>query len=233
MRLKAWVNKIWPAYAFWPTVAVFTLNTLAYTVSKLFNQNFTHYDLSISLDSKIPFVPWFVIFYVIAYAQWAWNYFFHARAGREEFYHIIITDLMAKMVCLIFFTVMPTVMVRPEITGNTLWDWGLKIIYFVDTPTNLFPSVHCLASWLAFRASLLMKNMPKWYPVCQLIISLLVFASTVLIKQHLFLDTISGVLLVEICWFIARRFSLWRIVKIFETKEIRAQFSQKEEEGKC
>ena len=223
MALKSRLNALWPAFAYLPSLVVFLYNTLVYTCSKAVNYNLRHYDLTTCLDTQIPFVSWFIIFYVLAFAQWVWNYFFHARAGKENFYHIVVSDIIAKTVCLILFLALPTSIVRPEIVGNSFFDDLVKLIYFVDTPTNLFPSVHCLASWLCCRAAFLMKKAPWWYKWLQLIITLLVFASTVLIKQHFLVDIVAGVLAVELGWFLSKRFSLWRFVKILETPKFRKQ----------
>ena len=59
-----------------------------------------------------------------------------------------------------------------------------------------------------------MKKAPKWYPLVQLVFSLFVFASTVFVKQHFFIDIIAGVLFVEIGFAISKHFSVW---KIFDT----------------
>jgi len=224
MSFKSKLNKIWPSFAYIPSLFVLAYNTFVYTCSKAVNINLEHYELTTCLDTQIPFVSWFIIFYVLAFAQWVWNYFFHARSGRENFYHIIVTDIIAKTICLVFFLALPTRIVRPEIVGNNFFDNFVKLIYFLDTPTNLFPSVHCLASWLCCRAAFSMKKASWWYKWLQLILTLLVFASTVLIKQHFLADIVAGVLAVELGWFLSKRFSLWRVVKILETPKIRQQF---------
>ena len=96
-------------------------------------------------------------------------------------------------------------MTRPEITQTgpfyTLVSW----MYFIDTPMiNLFPSIHCLESWICFRESIHLKDIRKWYAPFSFVFTMLVFASTVLIHQHVLIDIPAGVLVAEIGLLICR-----------------------------
>ena len=57
-----------------------------------------------------------------------------------------------------------------------------------------------------------MKKMPSWYKPFTLVFSLLVFASTVLLKQHLLIDIAGGILVAEVCIQIAARTKIGRKV---------------------
>ena len=222
--LKTWKNRIefiMPRYAYIPVISVFGANCFAYYGTKLLMQHATHRDLSIGIDAWIPFVPFFVSFYILAYVQWVWSYVFHSREDRVACYQFASADIIAKLMCLVCFIVIPTEIVRPEITGNGIWDTLTRFIYASDTPRNLFPSIHCLESWVCFRSALQMKRVPRWYVWLQLVFSLCVFASTVLIKQHFFIDIFAAVAAVEIGWFLSRRFRLWRFFEKIELPSVR------------
>lgn len=220
-RFWAWIEWIMPRYTYVPAIAVVLCNTLAYYGSKLLAANAVHHDLSIGIDAWLPFVPFFVSFYVLAYVQWFWNYIFHGRLGREICYHIVTADVIAKLICMVFFLALPTEIDRPEITGGGIWNFLTGLIYASDTPRNLFPSIHCLESWLCFRASLLVKGAPRWYAPFQFVFTLGVFASTVLIKQHFVIDILAGVAVVEIGWFLSKKLSLWRVFEKIELPSVR------------
>ena len=178
--------------------------------------------MSIFIDDRLPFVSFFVLFYVLAYGQWFWHYVYHYRQSREACYHYATVDLLARIFCLVFFLALPAEIQRPEVTGDGIWDAITRWIYESDTPHNLFPSIHCLASWLAFRAALERKGAPRWYAPAQLVFSILVFASTVLIKQHFVIDIPVSILLCEVALFLAGRCGLWRVFYKLQTPSAKA-----------
>lgn len=212
MKLKNNEGKIFPKFAYIPVILVIVFNCLTFWGSKLITQNAHHYDLSTPLDYMLPFSPCFMFFYILAYFQWVWNYVYHTRLGREKYYHIVTVDLLAKTFALFLFIVMPAEITRPEVSGNGFWENVTRLMYSIDTPTALFPSYHCLESWLCFRAALMVKDAPRWYAPFQLILTLFVFASTVLVKQHFIVDVFAGIAVVEIAWFLSKRFHLWRFL---------------------
>ena len=219
--IKRFVLRILPAYAFVPAILAVSCNFIAYYIPKVVLRDAVHYDLSIFIDDLIPFLPWFIFFYILAYGQWASNYIYHAHAGREIFYHMATAVIIAKMVSMVFFLVLPTEIVRPEVTGGGLWNELTRMIYAADTPRNLFPSLHCVESWAVYRMARKMKSAPRWYAPLQLFLSVMVFASTVFVKQHFFIDIFAGILAVELGWFLSRRFRLWRIFEWIELPCVR------------
>ncbi len=191
-------KKIIPGYARLPLLAVLFTNCFIYYIAKILAAGLEHHSILISLDSLIPFCPFFVVFYVIAYAQWVLGYVSAARDGKELFFWMVSANIAAKIICLIIFVAFPTEMERPEITGGGFFNWLTAIIYRFDTPVNLFPSIHCLESWLCVRAALRSKDRRGVFKLITAVIALLVFASTVFIKQHAVLDIIGGVAVAEL-----------------------------------
>jgi hypothetical protein len=230
-KIRRLLNFILPLYAYIPMLLALGSNMLVYFATKPFVSSMEHYDLSIFLDEKLPFVPFFISFYVLAYVQWAWHYIYHYRKSREACYHYATTDMIARLICLACFLVIPAEIVRPELTGGGLWNWITGLIYAADSPHNLFPSIHCLASWLCFRAALEMKDAPRWYAPAQLVFSIGVFASTVLVKQHFVVDIFGGIAAVEIAWFLSRRLRLWRFLEAIELPAVRRERAHPQKDG--
>ncbi|MBQ9760272.1 MAG: phosphatase PAP2 family protein [Clostridia bacterium] len=230
-RLKSVIDFILPKYAYVPIVAAVGTNMLVYFATKPFVSQAEHYDLSIFIDDRLPFVPFFILFYVLAYLQWAWHYIYHYRKSREDCYHYATADVIAKLLCLVFFLALPAEIERPTLTGDGFWEYLTGLIYAADSPHNLFPSIHCLASWLCFRSALEIKTAPRWYAPAQLVFSLLVFASTVLVKQHFFVDIFAGIAVVEIAWFLSRRLRLWRVFEKIELPFVRRADTNLKKDG--
>ena len=78
-----------------------------------------------------------------------------------------------------------------------MFGWILGVVYRCDSPLNLFPSVHCVESWFDARIALAEKGCPRWLKIAMPVMTALVFASTVLVKQHYLIDILGGVLAAE------------------------------------
>ena len=198
MVLKRKFDELLPPYTRIPLLSMMCLNGLVYFATRLVTRNLTHYDLSLSVDHSIPFVPAFVVVYVLSYIQWTVGFILIARDSRELCGRVISGELIAKLICLILFLLVPTTMTRPAVTSDGFFNTIVGYIYKLDAPDNLFPSIHCLESWVCFRGAMQMKKVGPWYRYVTLLFSLSVFASTVLIKQHLAVDIVAGILVAEI-----------------------------------
>jgi len=137
--MRAKIDWLLPKYARWPLLLVFIMNTVVYVApSRLFVTDVARYDLTIALDVMLPCVPFFLLFYVLAYVQWAGSYIFHSHDSVRLCYHLAAADIIAKLLCLMFFIFLPTQMARPEAEGSGLFGWGLRLVYAIDNPVNPF-----------------------------------------------------------------------------------------------
>lgn len=202
------IEKIIPRYGIGPVLAVIGFNLFTYYVTKFITSNWKHYDISIPLDDAIPTLSIFVIVYVLAYVQWVVGYVMIARDSKGLCFEYCGAELIAKAICFVVFITFPTVMIRPDIVGTDFCSWLLNFIYQADAPTNLFPSIHCLESYLVARAAFSQKNVGTGYKVTMAMATVLIVASVVLVKQHVILDVISGIIVVEIGLFIAKKLKL-------------------------
>ena len=162
--------------------------------------------LALPIDDAIPFVNWFIFFYVLAFGQWALQWLFLAAEGEPLLTRYIRAEIMGKVIGLLFFVIMPVTMTRPTDTGTGLCGWLTGFIYSIDIPTRLFPSMHCFLAWIWFRAVLESRNMSrgvKWFTG---VLTVLICASTLFVKQHLFVDVPAGIAMCELCLHFSR---LW------------------------
>ena len=77
--------------------------------------------------------------------------------------------------------------------------------------------------WFCFRAALSQKKTGRVYPWITFIASLMVFSSVVLVKQHVLVDIIGGILIFEVAMLLTRKhdlsgFYIWLDRKIFRGK---------------
>ena len=221
MRLKNILDKQFPIFARMPALYVIGIDFLTYYGTRPLLSGRESYELPLSIDGMIPLVPAFVVIYFLAYVQWVHGIVYLARAGRERYYHIVTSTIIALLICMVAFLAFPVTIARPEITGDGIFERLTAFMYASDTPQNLFPSLHCLLSWTVFRGSLYVKREPKWRKFAQLIMTLLVFASTLFVKQHYFVDILAAIIAVEIGYFLSSRLRIWRVLEMVELPCVR------------
>lgn len=204
-----------PEYSVFPLILVVVWNQLVYSGAMFLTKNWTHYNFELGIDQKIPFVPWTVSIYLLCYLFWIVNYILCARQDKSSAYRFLFADILAKAVCLVFFLAIPTTNVRPVISGHTIWEEIMRLVYHIDSASNLFPSIHCLVSWFCFIGVRKQKQIPAWYRAASCVMAIAVFISTLTTKQHVIVDVIGGVVLAEICYYITGR------MKIFNTLRAR------------
>ncbi len=180
-------------------------NQIVYLGGNLIARSLPHHNLEICLDQLVPFLPWTVFIYFGCYFYWAVNYTLCARQKKALAYRFFCADFLAKTVCLVLFILLPTTNIRPSVNGQTIWDNLMRLLYQIDAPSNLFPSIHCLVSWLCYIGIRGKQNIPKWYRCSSCLMAAAVFLSTLTTKQHVFWDVAGGVLLAEVSYWLAGR----------------------------
>lgn len=206
-KIKRWrIFKIFPLGTIVPYTCVFLYQCIVYFFTELYvNQLSYKFDLSLSLDKKIPVIPGYIYIYFSCYLFWIANILLSGKISKEHFYKIITTSFLSITICGIIFVFFPTTIQRPEIKVVNLSTFLLHYLYCIDHPVNLFPSIHCLSSWLAYIAIRGQKQIPIWYRMFSLFFAISVFISTQVLKQHYLLDVVAGIVLVESVWQFQKR----------------------------
>ena len=212
------LTRILPAYGVFPVIFSFVFNCLVYSGSRMIAGGWYHHNIETGVDRSIPFVPEFLVIYFGCYVFWAVNYILSAMQDRRSVYQFFTGDFISRCVCLVSFLAFPTTNTRPLITGSGLWNQAALWLYSIDAADNLFPSIHCLVSWFCYLGIRGRKEIPRWYQSVSMVIALLVFASTLLTKQHVIVDVAGGILLADFCFFIGRKTDLYRIYERFGSR---------------
>lgn len=206
-KFREWYRKtvgiIIPEFAVLSLIACFMVNGFVYWGAQLLMKEKYHYDFTSKLDNQIPFVKEWVAIYLVCYVFWAFNYILVVREGREKWFRFAFADILARFVCGIIFVILPTTNIRPVVAGNDIFSMLMRFVYQIDLPSNLFPSIHCLVSWFCFIGIRRSKKVPLWYKVFSCIFAILVFLSTQFTKQHYLIDIAGGIIIAELCYYIA------------------------------
>ena len=202
-KIRFFREKYLPLWSILPLISIFVLNCLIYWGSSALTAGRYHFDFTMAFDREVPLLPVFVWFYILAFPFWAVGYLLAARRGKDMFYRFVATDLTIHFICFICFILIPTTNIRPEIPGNTLSEKILALVYSLDggnSPSNLFPSIHCYVSWMCWKGVEGSEKVPKWYQRFSLIFAILIIISTQVLKQHYIVDAAAALLLVEFFW---------------------------------
>ncbi len=201
-----------------PLLLTVVWHCAVYYVPRLFPPLFAPHAIALPLDRKIPLWTPMSAVYLLAYVQWAINWILLAKQSRDLRSRTLAGEMLAKLFCMILFVVVPTTMTRPEIAGTGFFDRMTAWIYRLDAPTNLLPSIHCLESWVCLRVALQAKGLPRWYLPLTAVFSLLVFASTLLVRQHVLVDLPAAILVLELGMLLARATHFDRVFAWMEAR---------------
>lgn len=183
-------------------------NESVYLGTKVITKDWYHFDMTLPVDDLVPFLPWTVSIYFGCFVVWGINYFLCALQEKETRDRFFLGDVLAKVGCLIGFLLLPSTNVRPEITEPGLWGFVMEFLYQIDSAENLFPSIHCLVSWMCWIGVRKDPHVPKAYRWFSLLMAVAVCISTLTTRQHVIVDVIGGVFLAEFCYWLAGRGNL-------------------------
>ena len=181
---------------------------------------FTPFLPKIALDDMIPLISVFIIPYVWSYAYWAMGPMAVSLCDKQHFADYMAANLVSCLAGTLALAFFPTYMDRVAeglyaISENpTVFDKLRLFWYSLDgseTAYNLLPSFHCINSTLCFLGVAGRSELPKWFRIYSLITTLLIYASTVFVKQHYFLDIVTGVALGALAYFICKKFHWGRM----------------------
>lgn len=176
-------------------ITLLLLNCVVYWGAMAINSRRELLDITTVFDRWLPFDSRWVVVYLGSYLFWAVNYILLSQG--TDWYRVMTAEIVAKLVCGAFFLLIPATNIRPENLGSGIWDRVMGAVYAMDQPTNLFPSIHCLESWICYRALGKRLDVPKWYRDFSAVFAVLVCISTLLTKQHVLADVLAGVFLAE------------------------------------
>lgn len=168
-------------------------------------------DIHCFVDDWIPFQEIFVIPYMLwfFYVAAVIIYLYFQREHLEDYYHCIITLLLGMSTCLLIYYLFPNEQnVRPaHFAHPNIFTDIVSFIYASDTKTNVLPSIHVynsVAIHVALATSHNFRNRKAWKNA-SLILCVLICFSTMFLKQHSFLDVITGLLVYVIYYFLVYR----------------------------
>ena len=156
------------------------------------------------IDNYIPFIKGFIIPYELWYFYVFAGLLFLGFTSKKDFLKLQIYLFLCMSISYVIYMLFPNAQnLRPAIRGNDILTNLIKLLYKIDTPTNVSPSIHvsdAIAVHLAFLKCSVTRN-KKVLIWTSLILMISICASTILIKQHSIIDVFGGILLAGVLYF--------------------------------
>ena len=159
------------------------------------------------IDQYIPFNEYFVIPYILwfVFMVLGFAYFvFIDQVGIKRTYFYLFLGMSLS---LLIYALIPTGQnLRVQLYNENIFQCLVSFIYFVDSSTNVCPSIHVYNS-VMMCVSLLKSQRIKqysWLCVAIVVLTVLICLSTVMIKQHAFMDIVWALVLAIVIYSIGK-----------------------------
>jgi len=157
---------------------------------------------TLAWEDKIPFMPVFVWAYLCIYPLFVLPFLF--IRNRQFFRLFSFSYILVMCICYVCYLVIPVSFDRrPDLVVDSFSTFALSIVYSADNSWNCFPSMHVAMSLMA---SLTILEVHRIRGIFATLLTVLIAASTVLIKQHYVMDLVAGmVITLGVYFFFIRR----------------------------
>ncbi|MBK7973986.1 MAG: phosphatase PAP2 family protein [Deltaproteobacteria bacterium] len=171
---------------------VLLMDAVGYHLVGLATDTAQAHSLRLSIDDRIPFLPWSVYLYSWVYTAMLYPLFVVRCSGL--FRRTVEAYAITIAVSLVVFAMFPVTSVgfRPDpatLDQSVFHNWGVALTFFVDPPTNLFPSLHLSIATLAALIAGRARPLFGW---CAAPMVLAVAVSITTMKQHFVLDGVGA-----------------------------------------
>jgi len=168
------------------------------------------YSLETDLDRQIPFVKIFVLPYLGWFAFLLAGFVYLAFKNRDIYLRTLLRFNVGLLVCYAVYLCYQTTVARPEVADVSWLDHLVLLVYNGDEPVNCFPSTHVLTSYCLLKAFRETPGVGRPIRLAVTGMSVLIILSTLFVKQHVLLDAVGAIAVVEGVYFAADRLAALR-----------------------
>ena len=162
----------------------------------------SHYHvISTPLDHEIPFCEWMIFFYYAWFPYMAIAYLYTFFFEKKEYLRLITFTFVGMTIFVIVSAIYPnTLDIRPaHLDNSNIARILTNFIYYMDTPTNVLPSIHVYNSIgfaLAFEACHIKQGKKNF----SLFLCIMITISVFFVKQHGIIDVLAAFLMTFIMY---------------------------------
>jgi membrane-associated phospholipid phosphatase len=164
----------------------------------------SHYHvLSTPLDHMIPFCEWMIFFYYAWFPFMAIAYIYTYICEKKEYLRLITFTFVGMTIFVFVSALYPnTLDIRPTHLDNSNIARVLtNFIYYMDTPTNVLPSIHVYNS-IGFALAFCHCHVSLRKKQFSLFLCIMICISVFFVKQHGIIDVLAAILMAYIMYVI-------------------------------
>lgn len=195
-------------------IIIYLIMWLCYNLAIVINKN--EVILNFKIDQYIPYIKYFVIFYLTYYFMpivllWAISF-----KSKNKYYQFLSTLVINNFICYVFYCFLSVKVIRESSVDmnmsifdiksfDGIFDYLVSFIYRIDKEAlNSLPSIHAGTGLLMVLMCISFNKtrLNKWLIFFGIISGVGCILATVFIKQHNLIDVIIGLLLTTIVYFI-------------------------------
>jgi len=154
------------------------------------------------LDQQIPFNVQGIWLYLSFFLVVPFT-FLYAPVSRIK--PAMMAVLCSAFISGVFFVLLPTTIVYPQVTGDSVSHWVFYALLWIDTEQNCLPSLHASITVICLLA--LWSNQKRFLSLIYLIISLAIGFSIIQLRRHLSIDVGAGILVGILSYVVAIKFA--------------------------
>ncbi|HJA92289.1 MAG TPA: phosphatase PAP2 family protein [Candidatus Eisenbergiella merdipullorum] len=177
--------------------------------------------IHVFLDDYIPFCEWFIIPYLLWFLYVPAAVLYAAFRSRDEYIRSAMFLCTGMTVFLLVSTFFPNIQhLRPAVMprDNALTRL-VSLLERMDTPTNLWPSIHVynsIGSHIAISRCL--RENKRTVRACSFVLCVSIILSTMFLKQHSVFDVVTAFVLAGAMYGILYRHDLPAVIRQREKK---------------
>ena len=179
------------------------LYLLAFVIVERVNIGAEYHTIHMFMDDLIPFSEFFVIPYLSWHVITVIMIIYLYRNDREVFRKMMQFFIVGSIISFAVFLIYPSChSLRPDsFEHDNIFTWIVSMIYLLDTPTNVCPSMHVIGSiGLMFAAMYANERMSIPVKTAMAVTVFFICVSTLFVKQHSIVDAVAALPASFIAW---------------------------------
>jgi len=159
--------------------------------------SYVYYTTDSWIDNYIPFCEYFVIPYLLWFVYIFLGFVYFIFIDQSGFQRTCFYLFTGMLTCLLIYFVFPNQQnLRVELANTNIFQCLVSFIYSVDSPTNVCPSIHVYNSLMMMITLQKSQHIQQhhYLSIINVIIAILICISTIMIKQHAFIDLVFAVI---------------------------------------
>lgn len=183
---------------------------------------FSYTSIHTDIDYLIPFCEWFIIPYFLWFFYVAWIVVYSFFTSKYDYFRVLAFLTTGMTVFLLVSTFWPNVQhLRPcLVPRDNVLSRAVRYLYCIDTPTNIWPSIHVYNSLGGFFAVINSEKLRnnKLVKIICLFLTVSIILSTVFLKQHSMFDVMTAFIMATLVYIVVYRMDIIISIRYWEKK---------------